>query len=162
MKVLLLPVATIVTFAAACCCCGDEFSSELNGLGIDVPSEGTSVTVDGGSAGGGSGGAVSGEVLAGTCGRFKEMGLKQPSGMSVTVCSEGGGADSIVLSGSAAPGDACKSAKGTAEGAGWAIEADTSFGDNYATTMTKGSERLSIACTTMGGSTNLAMSISPQ
>lgn len=154
---LFLPLGAILFAAASCCCCGD-LGGEIAKLGVAVPGvDATSVTV---SASGDGGTVTTGSVLAGTCGRFKEGGLTAPSGMSVMVCSEGGGADSIVLSGSADPASACKVVKGWAEGQGWSTEYDTNASGTYAVTMKKGSERLVIGCLEMAGQTTVSVSYS--
>lgn len=159
MKVVLLPVATITVLAAACCCCGD-YASQLEGLGIDVPDEGTTVTVTEEGAAATTTAAPSGEVLAGTCGRFKEMSLKAPAGMTVLVCSEGGGADSITLSGGSDPGGACKVLKDWATAAGYEVEVDANAMGSYTTTLKKGTDHLSVVCTDLMGSTTATLSFS--
>ena len=155
---LFLPLGAILFAAASCCCCGD-FGNELSGLGIDIPSgDGATVTVTGDGGTSATASSAGGSVLAGTCGRFKDGGLTAPSGMSVMVCSEGGGADSIVLSGSSDPGDSCKVVKGWAEGQGWSTEYDTEASGTHAVTMKKGTERLVIGCTSMAGQTTVSVS----
>ncbi len=156
---LLLPIATVI-FAGGFCCCGDIVSQleGLSGAGGDDVDININVDGDGGSA---SGGSTGGAMLAGTCGKFKEMSLQAPSGMSVMVCSEGGGNDSIVLSGSGNPSDACKSVKSWAEGAGFTTEFDVNSSGTYAVTLKKGSDRLSVGCTEMAGSTTVSITLTP-
>ena len=160
MKIL-LPVATVI-FASGFCCCGDLVSQleGLSGGGNDL-----NITVNGDGATGASEGATAapstGSVLAGTCGKFKELSLAAPSGMSVMVCSEGGGNDSIVLSGGGDPSDVCKSLKGWAEGQGFATEFDVNSSGTYAVTLKKGSERMSLGCTSMAGQTTASIALTP-
>lgn len=156
---LFLPLGAIFFAAASCCCCGD-FGSELSSMGIDIPGAGTPAVSIGGSSGTQAAPAAGGAVLAGTCGRFKSDSLTAPSGMTVMVCSEGGGADSIVLSGSGDPGEACKTIKGWAEGQGWATEFDTQASGTHAVTLKKATERLVIGCTSMAGQTTVSVSYS--
>lgn len=159
---LLLPVSTIVIAAGFCCCCGgDDVTSQLSELG--VPTDAIPVTGGGDAtaeapaeapAGGGS-------ALAGTCGKFKEKGMTAPAGASVMVCSEGGGNDSIVLSGGGSPADTCKGIKAWAEGAGYTTEFDTNAAGTWAVTMKGATDRLTIGCTEMAGSTTTSVTVTP-
>ncbi|MBM4392011.1 MAG: hypothetical protein FJ090_12890 [Deltaproteobacteria bacterium] len=153
---LLLPIATVIV-AGGFCCCGD-IVSQLQGLaGSGGDDFDININVDGD----GDPEMAAGSVLAGTCGRFKEMSLHAPPGMSVMVCSEGGGNDSIVLSGSGDPSDACKSVKSWAEGAGFTTEFDVNSSGTYAVTLKKGSDRLSVGCTAMAGQTTVSITLTP-
>lgn len=158
MKIL-LPVATIV-FAGGICCCGDlgsqleALSGGGNEININVNGDGT--TTDATTAA-----PSTGSVLAGTCGKFKELSLSAPSGMSVMVCSEGGGNDSIVLSGGGDPSDVCKALKGWAEGQGFTTEFDVNSSGTYAVTLKKGSDRMSLGCTSMAGQTTASIALTP-
>ncbi len=155
---LLLPVSVIVFAAGACCCCGSDMTSQLEELGVPadaIPSEGSSGSADAAPV------AAGGASLAGTCGKFKEKGLTAPSGSSVMVCSEGGGNDSIVISGGGTPEEVCKSVKAWAEGAGYTTEFDTNAAGTWAVTMKGASDRLTIGCTEMAGSTTSSVSVTP-
>lgn len=158
---LLLPVSAIVIAAGFCCCCGgDDMTSQLSELG--VPTDGMPALGDAPAADAGGGAASGGGVaLAGTCGKFKEKGLTAPSGASVMVCSEGGGNDSIVLSGGGAPADTCKTIKAWAEGVGYTTEFDTNAAGTWAVTMKGSTDRLTIGCTEMAGSTTTSVTVTP-
>lgn len=141
-------------------------TAELEGLGVDVPDmeapAGGEPSAGGGDVAqtGGGGGTVA--ALAGSCGKFKEKGLAVPSGTSVMVCSEGGGNDSIVLSGGGTPSDMCKAVKTWAEGVGYTTEFDTNAAGTYAVTMKGAGDRLSVGCVEMAGQSTTSISLSPQ
>ncbi|MSQ01899.1 MAG: hypothetical protein EXR71_08405 [Myxococcales bacterium] len=153
---LLLPVSTLVFAAAACCCCGDDMSSKLEELGVpaqELPTGGAE------EAAAPPAPASGGVALAGACGKFKDMAA--PPGATVMVCSEGGGSDSIVLSGGGAPADNCTAIKAWAEGAGYVTEFDTNAAGTWAVTMKGGADRLTIGCMEMAGSSTTSVIVSP-
>ena len=153
---LLLPVSALVFAAAACCCCGDDMTSKLEELSVPTV-EPPSATP--GEAAAPSAPAAAGVALAGACGKFKDMAA--PAGASVMVCSEGGGSDSIVLSGGGAPADNCKTVKAWAEDAGYTTEFDTNVSGTWAVTMKGGADRLTIGCMEIAGSSTTSVTVSP-
>ena len=139
-------------------------TAELEGLGVDVPDIDAPAGGEpsGGEAAPAPAGGGSATALAGNCGKFKEKGLAVPSGTTGMVCSEGGGNDSIVLSGGGTPADMCKAVKTWAEGAGYTTEFDTNLAGSYAVTMKGAGDQLSVGCLEMGGQTTTSISLSPQ
>ena len=142
-------------------------TAELEGLGVDVPDmdapaggEAPAAGVDAAQAPAGGGGSAA--ALAGSCGKFKEKGLAVPAGTSVMVCREGGGNDSIVLSGGGTPADMCKAVKTWAEGVGYTTEFDTNAAGTYAVTMKGAGDRLTVGCVEMAGQSTTSISLSPQ
>jgi hypothetical protein len=167
MKVVLLPVTVIAMVSSFCCCCGgggdwqQQLEEAMQEAGVETPAVegGTAPTDAPAAATSGSGDEA---VLGGTCGKFKELGVKAPSGLSVFACTQSSGTDSLMLRGDGDPGPACATIRDWATGAGFTKEFETESSGTTAITMTDSDDRMSIACTTAAGATTVAVSITPK
>lgn len=166
---LILPLAFISIGSAFCCCCGgntlddlengkfDELMEDAQSGGdatTDAPSDDAAQKADEGGGGGG------GSMAAGTCGKFKEWNMPSPSGFSVMSCVESGGNDSIVLTGSGSPSDACKVVRAWVKDSGFSIVADSDSMGTVGIVASKDAMNLAIGCNDVAGSTMIAVSVS--
>ncbi len=162
---LVIPLAFMSIGSALCCCCGgstfEDFENgnfeEMLENAAEAPAEGTEAPAE---EGGAEQAAAGGSMAAGTCGKFKEWSLPSPSGFSVTSCVESGGNDSIVLSGSGSPSDACKGIRSWVKDSGFSIVADSDAMGSVGIVASKDAMNLAISCTDMMGSTIIAVSLS--
>ena len=172
MKVL-LPVTVIAMISSFCCCCGsgadmnyeEMFNEAMEQAGAGSPAvEGgtTGTPTDAPAVTTATSGSGDEAVLGGTCGKFKDLGVKAPSGLTVFACTQSSGTDSLMLRGSGEPGPACGAIRDWATGAGFTKEFETESSGTTAITMTDSDDRMSIACTTAAGATTVAVSITPK
>lgn len=156
---LFIPVVGIL-FSIAACCCGDmdELTEKMEEIKVEAPAGSTDKAED--KTEEKSEGASAGEAVDGACGRYKDWGMKAPSGFKVVACSDDAGSGGIVLQGAGAPSDACKVIKAWAEGTGAKLTTEANMGGTTSLIYQKDDTQITAACTDATGQTTLSVALS--
>lgn len=157
---LFIPVVGII-FAIGACCCGDmgELTEKMEEMKVETTDGGsTTTTTTSSSTTTTSGG--SGEAVSGACGRFKDWGVKAPSGFNSVACSDDNGSGGLVLQGSGSPADACKVIKAWAESTGAKLTTEAAMGGTTSLIYQKDDTQITAACTDATGQTTVSIALS--
>ncbi len=158
---LFIPVVGII-FSIGACCCGnmDELTEKMDEIKVEAPMDGGSTTTTTTSSTTTTSGSSEGDAVDGACGRFKDWGVKAPSGFKSVACSDDAGSGGLVLQGSGSPADACKVIKAWAEGTGAKLTTESNMGGTTALIYQKDDTQITAACTDATGQTTVSISLS--
>ncbi len=179
---LVLPAGAIAFGAGFCCCCGDMLTPILQELGVpsDVISQvsgeeaattpatepvgTTQETTEAPPAATPAPEAAApapSTVSTTICGPFADQKLDIPGSFSVVSCSTSSTTSSIMMTGTTPARAVCNPMRDWADSAGWQMQNQAATDDTVALTFSKGSERLTIACSSSTGTTTVSAAIVP-